>query len=142
MLALLDTESVVRSAAAAALEQLDRNWLNNPVLRPVLPKVKNALGHHDYWVRNSATKLFAQLKMDPEQVLEETATDPAAEQTHPSFSILQDLLLDHDRDLRLAAAMAFGHLQEQNARAILTAATQDSDPNVRHAARQSLAALE
>ena len=60
---------------------------------------------------------------------------------HPAFAILADLLRDHDRDLRLAAAEALGELQDQNAVPNLTAASRDADPFVRQAAESALAAL-
>jgi len=140
VLALIDKESTVRSAAAVSLRQVDRGWEKNQSLRLVLHRVKLALGHSEYWVRHSAAQLFAQLKIDPETVAEVPGpAAAAAEPAHPAFAILADLLFDHDRDLRLAAATAFGHLHDRNAASILGAAVHDSDHNVHLAVRQALA---
>jgi HEAT repeat protein len=145
ILSLLDAESVVRNAANVSLQQVCRNWEQSDALRDVLPQVKNALNHDEYWVRHSATKLFEQLKIDPETVeigpppLPKTAA--ASERTHAAFPILADLLFDRDRDLRLAAAVVFGQLRDKNAASILGAAANDTDAAVQAAAKQALAAL-
>ena len=145
VLALLDVESLVRAAATGALPLVDRQWTQNPSVRLVLPQVKDALSHSEYWVRHSATRLFAQLQVDPETV--KAAPAPAAaplaeEPAHPAFGVLADMLFDHDRDLRLAAVEAFRHLLDRNALVLLAPAMQDSDRNVQLAVRRTMAALE
>ena len=145
ILSLLDAESIVRSAATVSLQQVCRNWEQSEALREVLPEIKNALNHSEYWVRHSAIKLFEQLKLDPETVeFTPPPLPPAAspaERMQAAFPILADLLFDRDRDLRLAAAEAFGHLRDQRAAAILGAAVNDTDHAVQTAAKQALAAL-
>lgn len=139
-LALVDKDSAVRSAAAAALGTVDPHWEKNPALRLILPKLKTALDHHEYWVRHSAVKLFARLKVDPATVNEIPETPaPSPVPTHPAFSVLADLMFDHDRDLRLAAVEAFGHLHDPNALPLVNAALHDADANVQRAARQAIA---
>jgi HEAT repeat protein len=58
-----------------------------------------------------------------------------------ALAILADLLGDRDRDLRLAAAEAFGVARDRGAVTVLTAALQDTDAFVRQAAERALAAL-
>jgi HEAT repeat protein len=142
VLALIDKETTVRNAAAATLKVVDSRWELNRSVRLVLPKIKAALDHHEYWVRHSATKLFADLQIDPEAVTEQ----PVAAVTedgppHPAFDILAELLFDHDPDLRLAAAEALRRLRKRSALPLLNAAAQDADPLVQQAARAAVAEL-
>jgi HEAT repeat protein len=69
------------------------------------------------------------------------AAQPPDPSPHAAFAILADLLRDRDRDLRLAAAAAFGQLREKNAKSILTDAVRDDDYFVQQAAQGALAAL-
>jgi HEAT repeat protein len=146
VLALLDTESAVRNAANNSLQQIDRQWLRTGGARQALPEIETALNHREYWVRHSATKLVEQLNS---MVTDTPATQPPAvpmaqppdHSPHAAFAILADLLRDRDRDLRLAAAAAFGQLREKNAKSILTDAVRDSDYLVQQAAQGALAAL-
>jgi len=143
---LLDPESAVRNAANNSLQHIDRHWLKTEAAREALPEINTALNHRDYWVRHSATKLLHQLKsLTPEKAgarRTALAAVPAPEKpAHAAFAILGDLLCDRDRDLRLAAAMAFGLLQEKGAKDILTTAARDDDFWVQQAARNALAAL-
>jgi HEAT repeat protein len=146
VLALLDTESSVRAAAAATLSKLERRWEENAGIPPLTPKIVQALNHPDYWVRHSAGKLLELLKIDPNHVAEAAAVAAmakpvAAELPHPAVSVLADLLFDRDRDLRLAAASAFVRLRDKSAASILTAALRDADFFVREAAQTALAGL-
>jgi HEAT repeat protein len=139
VLALVDKDSTVRTAAAAALKSVDANWEKNPSVRLVLPKLKAALENPEYWVRHSATKLFVQLKIAPDAITDAAASPPGdASPPHPAFAILADLMFDHDRDLRLAAVEAFRHLHEVNALPLLGTAIHDLDQNVQRAAQQAL----
>jgi HEAT repeat protein len=134
---------VLRSSAAAALRQIDRQWEKHESIKQILPKIKEALDHHDYWVKHSAVKLFEQLAIDPSTIGAESEAEqaPVGEPEHPAFSILADLLFDFDRDLRLAAAEALGRLREKSAKPILAAAVHDEDLFVQHAAQMALVTL-
>jgi hypothetical protein len=106
------------------------------------------LKHPDYWVRFSAGKLLEQLGIDPNNLPESAPPAPAmpgkaaaGAETHPALAVLADLLFDRDRDLRLAAAVAFRQLQDKSAASILAAALRDTDFSVREAAQGALAAL-
>ena len=140
---LYDPESVLRAAATASLRLIDRQWEKDESIKQVLPKMKEALDHHDYWVKHSAVKLFEQLAIDPTSIGTEMELEqaPAAVPEHPAFSILADLLFDSDRDLRLAAAEALGRLREKGAQPILAAAVHDEDHFVQHAAQMALVTL-
>jgi HEAT repeat protein len=146
VLSLLDSESAVRNAATNSLQRIDRHWLKTEAARQALPEIKTALNHRDYWVRHSATKLLHQLNsILPEKSGTRSTPLPAAQPpgkpVHAAFAILSELLGDRDRDLRLAAAMAFEQLREKGAKAILTTAARDGDAYVKEAARNALAAL-
>jgi HEAT repeat protein len=140
---LYDPESVIRTAAGVALRRIDRKWEKDESIPNLLAPMKAALDHHDYWVKHSALKLFEQLEIDPETVAAEpepgAVPEPVAE--HPAFSILADLLFDFDRDVRLAAAEAFGRLREKGAQPILAAAVHDEDRQVQRAALDALVAI-
>ncbi len=144
--ALLDTESNVRNAATNSLQLIDRLWLKTREARQALPDVETALNHREYWVRHSATKLLEQLSsIVPDKADIPSPAVPAGptpgHSQHAAFAILADLLHDGDRDLRLAAAVAFGNLREINAKSILGEAVQDDDPLVQRAAKIALTAL-
>jgi HEAT repeat protein len=144
ILAMLDVESVVRSAASVALRQVNRQWDQSEAMPEVLPQLKVALNHPEYWVRHSAIKIFEQLKIDPLTV-DTTPPPPKQSPQQPAqsaiFPILADLLFDRDRDLRLAAAVAFIQVRDKNAESILAAAVLDTDPAVQAAAKLAHAAL-
>jgi HEAT repeat protein len=146
VLMLLDVESIVRSAAANSLQLIDRHWLKTPVARQALPEIQTALNHREYWVRHSATKLLEQFNSvvpdRPEIPAPAVSAAPPTDDSPPAvFAVLADLLRDPDRDLRLAAAMAFGQLRQKGAKDLLAAATRDSDALVQGAAQSALAAL-
>ena len=143
MLAMIDRESSLRSAAAAALRRIDRNWESNPLVRQALPAIKLALNHPEYWVRHSASQLFAKLKVSPEAIGasgESVSTDEPM--VHPAAATLADMLCDYDRDFRLAAVEAFRNLGGHNAAALVGALVNDKDINVQLAVRQALAELK
>jgi len=146
VLALVDQESTVRAAAAAALVKLDRHWEQHEGVPQLAPKIVRALKHPNYWVRHSATKLLEQLKIDPDHLPEPAVAAPpqkagAHALPHPAVAVLADLLFDRDRDLRLAAAIAFGRLKDKSAASLLAAALRDADFSVREAAQAALAGL-
>jgi len=150
VLALMDLQSFVRTAAHNALFRLDRYWKKSDAARSVLPQIKAACTHREYWISQCAEKLLEQIQPDGVDAITARAAtakpasarpQPAASVRHPAFAILTDLLNDSDRDLRLAAAAAFGDLRESDAVAQLLTASQDDDRFVRQAAEQALAGL-
>jgi HEAT repeat protein len=152
VLALMDVESFVRSAAHNSLSGIDPHWEKTEAARSALPQVKAALKSREYWISHSAARLLEQIPNNNFQSGIETApftpvpelipiNRPAKNIPHAAFAILVDLLRDRDRDLRLAAAEAFGQLCEKNAAPNLAAAVQDGDAFVRQAAERALVAL-
>ena len=148
VLALLDIESFVRDAAQNALEHLDPHWEKTAAARSALPQIKAAVKHREYWISHSAVKLLEKIPADTGEPIEPAAAPPP-EIISPvekpagvaAFDILAELLADRDRDLRLAAAAAFGELREKRAGTLLATAIHDEDIFVRQAAEQALAAL-
>ncbi len=145
--ALLDPESTVRAAATNTLYRLDKNWERNEDIRQVVPRIIEAWKSADYWIHHSAVKLLELLKIDPQNPpagvsAAATQEKPAGENApHPALAIFADMLVDRDRDFRLAAAIALGKLREKNAASMLTAAARDPDDSVREAVQTALAAL-
>jgi HEAT repeat protein len=164
-LALLDDESFVRNAAYNALMDIDQHWEKTEGAQSALPQIKTALKYRGYWISQSVARLVEQEQTAPVAPVAEAvapaippapASDfvpafvPAVEKAAPKapaglppagFAILADLLGDRDRDLRLAAAEAFGQLREKNAASVLSKAVNDQDPFVSQAAERALAAL-
>jgi len=152
-LGLLDEESFVRNAAYNALMEIDANWEKTPAAQAALPQIKTALKYRGYWISQSVARLLEQTS--PETPAEEeeapagraiTAERTASSQTPgglppETFAILVELLGDRDRDLRLAAAEAFGQTRDQGAVSVLAAALQDKDVFVRAAAERALTAI-
>jgi HEAT repeat protein len=142
VLALIDPESSVRHAAANSLQEIDPHWEKNTATREVVPKLKAALEHHEYWVRHNAGKVLKRLNVDIDAE-EETASSEGQPASLPQavFVILADLIHDRDRDLRLAAAQALEQLQAKSAQTLLATAEADGDPFVQQIVRRALATL-
>jgi HEAT repeat protein len=149
---LLDVQSFVRTAAHNALYRIDRYWKKSDAARSALPQIKAARTHREYWISQSAEKLLEQIQPGSEKAeagwtpasptrAADSAGQPATTAPHPALAILVDLLRDHDRDLRLAAAEALGDLREKNAAPNLLTASRDSDAFVRQAAEHALAVM-
>jgi HEAT repeat protein len=144
----MDSESFVRNAAHNSLNEIDPHWEKTDAAQSALPEIKAAQKNREYWISHSATRLLEQI---PEKVTIAAAEPPAplsleiilpaenpANAPPAVFAILAELLRDRDRDLRLAAAEAFGHLCEKRAAAILAVAITDDDVFVRQAAERAL----
>ncbi|HEY1660881.1 MAG TPA: HEAT repeat domain-containing protein [Verrucomicrobiae bacterium] len=144
VLAMLDPENVVRSAALATLFRVNRNWSESESAHRVLPKIKVALSHNDYWVSNAAVKLLELMKVDVDTLRNDDGEVKLGIKSGPSpvYALFAELLFDRDRDLRMTAAVILGQLGEKSAAAILATASRDADLTVRQAATTALAALE
>jgi HEAT repeat protein len=157
-LTLLDDESFVRNAAYNALMDIDPSWEKTSEAQSALPQIKTALKYRGYWINQSVARLL-------EQEMPETSEAPAAEDAAvtptptsfaedsipavqspaglppAAFAILVEMLSDRDRDLRLAAAAAFGQAHDRSAVSILAAALQDKDPFVSEAVERALTSI-
>ncbi len=160
-LTLLDDESFVRNAAYNALMDIDLSWEKTPEAQSALPQIKTALKYRGYWINQSVARLLEQEMPEGSETPEAPqAEDPAmtpvlansAEDSIPvaqspgglppaAFAILAELLGDRDRDLRLAAAQAFGQARDRSAVTILAAAMQDKDPFVSGAVERALTSI-
>jgi len=150
---LLDDENFVRNAAYNALMDIDPHWEKTPAAQEALPQIKAALKYRGYWINQTVARVMDQADMGatetpdeevaiPDLPAEEFATSKAPAGLPPAaFAILSDLLADSDRDLRLAAATAFGQTRDKNAAAVLATAVKDQDTFVSQAAERALAAL-
>ncbi|MGH7977036.1 MAG: HEAT repeat domain-containing protein, partial [Limisphaerales bacterium] len=144
VLALIDPESSVRSTAANSLQEIDRHWEKNAAAREVVPKLKAALEHNEYWVRHSANKVLERMNIATNGDIGKESNsdeDGSADLPQAIFVILKDLIRDHDRDFRLAAAEALERLQAKSARPLLVTAETDGDLFVRQTVQRALAAL-
>lgn len=150
-LTLLDDEGFVRSAAYNSLMEIDTNWEKTPGAHGALPQIKAALKYRGYWINQNIAKLLDQSPTEapaeevvvPEVPVEDYFPASRGPSGLPpaTFAILSDLLGDRDRDLRLAAAEAFGETRDKNAANILSTAVNDPDTFVRQAVERALAAL-
>jgi HEAT repeat protein len=160
-LTLLDDESFVRNAAYNALMDIDPSWEKTPEAQSALPQIKTALKYRGYWINQSVARLLEQETPETSETpeapgAEDVAVTPAptsfAEDPTPAvqpqtglppaaFAILAELLGDRDRDLRLAAAEAFGQARDRSAVSILAAAMQDKDPFVSGAVERALTSI-
>jgi HEAT repeat protein len=148
VLALLDIESFVRNAAHNSLAEIDPHWEKTEAARSCLPQIKAAVKHREYWISHSAIRLLELIPPDAAEVKMSAAPPPETISSvenpanlSAAFDILTELLADRDRDLRLAAAEAFGQLREKRAATVLATAILDEDDFVRQAVERSLAAL-
>jgi HEAT repeat protein len=150
VLALMDSESFVRNAAHNSLNEIDPHWEKSDAAQSALPEIKAAQKNREYWISHSATRLLEQIPekiatvAEPPAAVSPEKISPAenpANPPSPVFEILSEMLGDRDRDLRLAAAEAFGQLREKQASSLLAAAIDDADVFVRQAAERALVAL-
>ena len=60
--ALIDKESVVRHAAANALQVINCEWRISEEAQKSIPQLEATLNDHEYWVRDAATKALNRIK--------------------------------------------------------------------------------
>src|SRR5208337_1028082 len=129
-LTLIDDESFVRNAAYNALMDIDNSWEKSPAALGALPQIKKAMKYRGYWISQSVARLLEQDSTEAVQADAAPAALTMAERTksplktpeprpQAAFGILADLLGDRDRDLRLAAAEAFGRISDRSATSLL-----------------------
>jgi HEAT repeat protein len=143
VVALTDSQTSVRRAAAGTLRLIDREWERSEAAQRAIPELKAALKHKEYWVRQAATEALAQVTQVPATEPQLNAfTDPVHYKHRAAVDALLEALVDHDRDLRQAAAESLGRLGDTRAAALLSGALQDEDVWVRKSAEEALRALQ
>jgi HEAT repeat protein len=143
VVALTDSQTAVRRAAAGTLRLIDREWERSEAAQRAIPELKAALKHKEYWVRQAATEALAQVTQVPAAVPSLDAfTDPVHYKHRVAVDALLEALVDHDRDLRQAAAESLGRLGDTRAAGLLHGALQDEDAWVRKSAEEALRVLK
>ena len=143
ILAIKDPETIVRSAAALALRRLDPQWHQSAAAQEAVPELRAALKNKEYWVRQSAAEVLAQIGAKQLYANSESGvTNPAQHKRLATVEILAETLDDADPDLRLAAAEALGRVGDSRAREALSRALEDLEATVRAAAGRALATLQ
>lgn len=142
VLALTDVEGSVRQAAIRALRLTDPYWERSDHALAAVPELQNRLKSREYWVRQSAAEALNKLgRAFPQATPLVTETDVALQKRKAAADILVSMLVDHDRDFRLAAADALGRMSMPQTIPALAEHLSDSDRNVQSAAARSLEAL-
>jgi HEAT repeat protein len=142
ILALMDEEASVRTAATRALQRIDPGWKRSAAAGRAVPHLKAALNSREYWVRTSAAEVLALI--GDLQSGEGTVSGLAQAsniQRQAAVAALAARLADVDRDVRLAAAEALGRLGDRRCGEALQAALADTDRWVRRAATKTLEGL-
>jgi HEAT repeat protein len=122
---------------------LDENWHENAAAQEIIPKLRSALKHPEYWVRQSAAEVLSKIGTGRTGETRHFAvSDAARHRRQAAATIFIEVLQDADPDMRQAAAEALGRMGDPAAKAALDAAQQDQDAGVRKAACAALAALE
>jgi HEAT repeat protein len=139
VLALTDENSSVRQAAKAALRQIDRQWEISEGAQSVTPQLEAALNHREYWVQQSAADTLAKINDMRQRNLDSAAlVDPVKKKRELAVSLLTEVLRDHDRDLRQAAAEALGRIEDLGVITPLVSALDDQNRWVARAAALAL----
>jgi HEAT repeat protein len=140
--ALVDPQSSVRQAAAAALRKVDLHWEKSEAAQRALPRLRIALQDKEYWVRQSAADVLAKIGQIRASEPEVDAFSTPIQLRHQiAVETLLEALEDGDRDLRLAAAEALARIRDKRALEPLVGRLNDPDPWVQMAVERSLRSL-
>jgi HEAT repeat protein len=135
VLALVDEQSSVRQAAARSLSILDSYWERSVAAHTLIPRIEVALQHNNASVQYAAAGLLRRLTG---RLPTAAAHTDSERKTRVLVRILQDLLLDADAEVRLAAAESMGRLRWSAYAGALKTALDDSSDWVKRAAREAL----
>lgn len=118
---LVEGNSVLRRAAAQALEKIDARWTRSESVRKAIPQIVKAMAKEDKTTRIASAEALGEI-------------GPAAEKTIPH---LVKILGDNDRDVRIAVIEALGKIGTPTILHLVRALA-DSNSDVRNAAAQTL----
>jgi len=140
--ALTDEEDSVRGLATTALRRLDRQWEHSNGARSAIPRLKAALKHKEYWVRQAAADVLGKVgEVRPVESSLAHLLNPSQMRRKNATDIFLRMLEDFDSDLRQAAADALGRIGDKKAITFLVPAMRDSSHWVCRSAARALRAL-
>jgi HEAT repeat protein len=144
VLSLVDIESGVRRAATSTLRALSRLWHKTEAAQQMTGELRKALESGDVAVRFAATLVLQQLGATSMISGFEAASilTTSVQKQARVLSILSELLIDRDSDVRFAAAKSLGELCDERAVPALRPAAEDDNVHVRRAAIEALSILE
>ena len=136
VIALVDEDFAVRTIAEQSLQNLDANWQKTEYAKGATSGLLPALKHRSEVICEKAAdvlRAIGQTRAMNSFLTAETGITP-----NSAVPILANALKSHNRDLRQAAAEAFGRFGDQNAVEYLVEALMDEDQYVREAALYAL----
>jgi HEAT repeat protein len=143
VLAMMDEEGGVRQAAARALSLIDSYWERSVAVPNLIPRIEAALRHNKASVQYAASGLMRRLTgLVATDWAAATARAEAERKAGTLVRILQELLLDVDSEVRLAAAESMGRLRWAACGVALKTALDDSSVWVKLAAQEALEQIE
>ena len=135
VLAMVDEQSGVRQAAARSLSMIDSYWERSVAVHTLIPRIEAALRHNDAGVQYAASGLLRRLTG---RVATADAHPDLKRKAAALVRILQEMLLDADAEVRLAAAESMGRLRWSACAGALKTALDDSSDWVKLAAQEAL----
>jgi HEAT repeat protein len=147
VIALTDRDENVRQAAESALGKLNKNWQKSEEAMRAVPTLQVAAEDKEQWIRQLAAavlkRIVGELPRQEEIVREETVL-PVVETYRTRRAVhetLASMLVDADRDLRVAAIAGLMETEGGTSTPKLVTALRDNDHWVRSAAARSLEVL-
>ena len=138
VLAMVDEQSGVRQAAARSLSVIDSYWERSVAAHTLIPRIEAALRHNNAGVQYAASGLLRRLTGRMPSAAAHTDSE---RKTRSLVRILQEMLLDADAEVRLAAAESMGRLRWPVCAGALKTALDDSSDWVKLAAQEALAEI-
>jgi HEAT repeat protein len=136
IVALADSQSPVRHAAARALREIQPDWERAPEARQAIPELQAAFRDREYWVRHAARDALQRIENAAANGL--PGFEPLNEKLNVAVDVLVLALKHSDRDLRQAAAEALGRIGDPQVANLLMPALTDGDVWVRQSVSRAL----
>jgi HEAT repeat protein len=143
VLTMMDPEMGVRNAASRALTMIEPYWERAEVVHKLIPQIEANVRHKEVSIQYSATMLLRRIAVPvaPKSSPAPQRLEVSRPTGTPVGVILQNLLVDPDPDVRLAAVESLGRMKSPEAAAALRPALNDSNNWVRLAANSAVAEL-